>query len=380
MFIDVADIAAKNPGLTGSQDLYFSFNPPYGNGEMVRWSCKSGDLKPVCSQVPDITIGQTFTNTVIVPPIQVVTPNTAITVRDSAGQSIGRGAWVTIFKNMTSGNNTWQEWVANSETDANGRAVFNLEDTGSAVRYVVEVNAPWNQRQEHAQKKYTNLAYSALNNQAFNLASPNLKLTIKQPSTGRVSQWSSVQIEEVGAAPNYNPVSWVAGFGTDELGRVSMNLANSKIYRLTVYPGFGSKGTTTRCIVETDGSGTVSAVSGQCAALGAITAGVADLTLSAGNVTGRIYKNDAATGAEGAIVFAEAFDGNGNAISGKTVEGLVDEQGAYGVQLDPNFTWKIKVFYVNKPGETQLASLTTAQTVNFVAGSAIFSVNLEVKP
>jgi hypothetical protein len=101
--------------------------------------------------------------------------------------------------------------------------------------------------------------------------------------------------------------------------------------------------------------------------------------LSAGNVTGHIYKPGGTEAAEGAIVFAEAYSG-GSAVSGVTAEGQVENDGSFGLQLDTAYSWKLKVFYVNRPGETQLASITTPIDVVFTNGSAVIDRTLVVKP
>jgi hypothetical protein len=38
-------------------------------------------------------------------------------------------------------------------------------------------------------------------------------------------------------------------------------------------------------------------------------------------------------------------------VDGVTFETTVAANGSYGMQLDSAYTWKIKVFYVNAPGE-----------------------------
>jgi hypothetical protein len=67
----------------------------------------------------------------------------------------------------------------------------------------------------------------------------------------------------------------------------------------------------------------------------------------------------------GAIVFAEAFTvDTGIAVSGVTREAVTDSLGKYGLDLDPAYDWKIRVFHVNAPGEiTPLASFLAPVSV-----------------
>jgi hypothetical protein len=140
-----------------------------------------------------------------------------------------------------------------------------------------------------------------------------------------------------------------------------MKLDNSKTYKITAYPGYKASGTTTECIVSVDGSGIVSTVSGKCAAISSITNGIADFTLSAGNVVGRVVRPNGTSPVEGAIVFAEAYNSiSGSVITGKTLEAVTNANGDWGIQLDTSYTWKLKIFYVNLPTDVpQLASVTT---------------------
>ncbi len=348
LFIDSDEIAAKNPSFNGSYDLNFWVEPGWGRSDIVRWSCKSGDAKPICDSVPDVTIGQQFAQTIIASPIQAMTPNTTITIkRPSLNTAVGQGGWATLYQE----ENGWRRWIGHANTDLDGKATFNIENSAdAAARYTLEVNAPWADRQSYSMKRYTNLSFSQLNNQSFNLATPNLTLNMKQALGAGVSKWGYVHVDEVNAANNYNWVDWVGGSSVDVDGLVNLTLGSSKTFKINAYPGFGSVGTYTSCYVSVDSSGVVSPIVGKCTALGTVTNGVADFTLSAGNVQGFVKKSDNTTAAAGAIVFAQAYSGS-TLVDGVTFETTVAANGSYGMQLDSAYTWKLKVFYVNAPGE-----------------------------
>lgn len=355
LFIDTAQIANENPSWSGTKDLNFWFYPQSNNSDVVRWNCKSGDAKPVCSSVPDFTIGQDFSSTNISSPIQAATPNTRITIKTPAGV-IAPYSQVTLYKEMSG----YRNYIDYSSADENGVAAFNIENYTSSDRFSIEVRAPWELRQTHATATYRDVSFANLNSQEFSLATPNFKLNVKQALGAGVSQWGGISIQEVNAI-NFGFIDWVGSYGVDETGFSAMKLDNSKTYKITAYPGYKAAGTTTECIVSVDGSGIVSTVSGKCAAIASITNGVADFTLSAGNVVGRVVRPNGTSPVEGAIVFAEAYNSvSGIVISGKTLEAVTNANGDWGLQLDTSYTWKLKIFYVNLPTDVpQLASVTT---------------------
>lgn len=355
LFIDTAQIANENPSWSGTKDLNFWFYPQSNNSDVVRWNCRSGEAKPVCSSVPDFTIGQEFTSTIISLPIQAATPNTRITIKTPAGV-IAPYSQVTLYKEMSG----YRNYIDYSSADENGLAAFNIENYTSSDRFSIEVRAPWELRQTHATATYRNISFANLNNQEFALAAPNFKLNIKQALGVGVSKWGGISIQEVNAI-NFGFIDWVGSYGVDEAGFSAMKLDNSKTYKITAHPGYKAAGTTTECFVSVDGAGIVSTVSGKCAAISSITNGVADFTLSAGNVVGRIVRPNGTSPVEGAIVFAEAYNSvSGSVITGKTLEAVTNANGDWGLQLDTSYTWKLKVFYVNLPTDVpQLASVTT---------------------
>lgn len=355
LFIDSAQIANETPSLTGSTPLYFNFYPPSNNSDVVRWNCKSGDAKPVCSDIPNVTIGQNYSTLNLATPYQATLPNTKFIVKDTSGVPV-EWASVTLYKEMGG----YRQWLGYGNTDAAGRASFNIENLVQSDHFSIEVNAPWNLRQTLPTTTFRNLAYSALNNQEFAFATPNLKLNIKQALGAGVAKWSYAHIQEVDSS-TYNYIDWVGGYSADDVGETSMRLSNSKTYKITAYPGYKSAGTTTECFVAVDGSGVVSTVTAKCSAISSITNGVADFVLSAGNVVGRVVRPNGTSPVEGAIVFAEAHNAiTDQVITGLTREVVTNANGDWGLQLDTAYTWKLKVFYVNLPTDVpQLASVTT---------------------
>lgn len=344
MFVDPAEIAAKNPSVTGSVHLRANIEPPYGSTNSVRYECSNG-VGQLCSKLPQINLSNTSTPFAVLSAIGTVAlqaPNTRVTVVNPDNAPIGEGAWVTLFKD---GQNGAREWIGGSNTGSNGQAVFNVTDeTGT---FTLEVNAPHGKRGQFASKTYSGLTYAQLDESTRALATPNLKLKVQQPAvngTNKAAKWSWVNIERINE--QFNPTGWVPGSSTDDLGLASSFLDADGNYRLTVYPGGGSAGARTICDV-TVAAGVVSLIAGRCDA-GAVSINGFTITLSRGNVTGTITSGVAQTALAGAIVVAERVD-----------DSLPDQQfttgadGTYGFQLAQG-DWNIKVYYVNEP-DTNLA-------------------------
>lgn len=344
MFVDPAEIAAKNLGVTGSVHLRANIEPPYGSTTSVRYECSNG-VGQLCSKLPQINLDDTSIPFAVLSAIGTVplqAPNTRVTVVNPQGTPVGEGAWVVLFKD---GQNGAREWIGSSNTGSNGQAVFNVNDeTGT---FTLEVNAPHGKRGQFASKTYSGLTYAQLDESTRALATPNLKLKVQQPAvngTNKAAKWSWVNIERIN--DQFNPTGWVPGSSTDDLGLASSFLDADGNYRLTVYPGGGSAGARTICDV-TVAAGVVSLIAGRCDA-GAVSVHGFTITLSRGNVTGLITAVDNTTPLAGAIVVAERVD-----------DSLPDQQfttgadGTYGFQLAQG-DWNIKVYYVNEP-DTNLA-------------------------
>jgi len=358
-FIDAEAIRTLN-GSSTSQPIWVWVNPPYGSSTVATWGCMSGDDKPICSTLGSVPGSGAFTRASL-GNIQVTKPNTKVRITMPDASS-AQNSWVVIWSIKPSDANYGKRWLGGANTDADGYAAFNIDTStvGAGATYVVEVNAPWNKRAEFATKEYTNsgagLAWAAVNNQTFSPATPNLKITVKSPDETEVSKYGNVSIQEVNGSNQY--VSWVGGYGLDDKGVVSVNLAGSKRYMITANPGAGRPGVQTSCIVTTNASSpaVVSLVSGSCAT-GTLTSSALSLALNGGNVVGTIT---GPTGAAvvGAVVYANVTGATDETF---TVITSTSASGRYGLQLDPAKSWTIKVFPINKPDDTTpLATYTFA--------------------
>jgi hypothetical protein len=280
------------------------------------------------------------------------------------GVAVGRDAWVEIFK-LVSGN--WN-WVASSNTDNSGYATFNLSGYDKTNdRFVVRVNAPWNLRATYSSKTYDNtgsgLAWSAIdyttnNANSFSLATPNLRLIIKANST-TVNKWGWVGIEKYDSSGNYQ--SWVGSYGLDEVGKAAVLIPSSGKFKITSYPGPGKPGAATSCFVNTSAGGAISSFETCTAGSHVVVGGIEELslTLNSGNIIGHVTRSTGGTAVVGAVVYANwasDFYNDANAVVTST-----DENGNYGLQLDPSKQWKIKIIPMTPTdGSAKLASSTSA--------------------
>lgn len=379
LFIDDEEVRAKNSyAQTGGQlQVRITVDPPYGNSEIVRWDCSAGDSKPLCDQLTAYVVGTPYINTSLrtLNDVEFAVPNTRLNVKLGDGTTnAGQGAWAVILLE----ENGWKRWLTGSNTNADGQAVFNIDDTyknDPNARFTVEVNAPYQQRANYSQKNHTGLTWAQVNNHDFALGTPNLKLTVKQALSNDASAFGWVGLEEVDT--NLNWVSWLGGYGLDQLGTVSLTLPSSKKIRLTLNPGPGAIGARTFCVfdVSSQGGVTKSATSSQCPTAGSNIVNLStkemQLELSAGNLTGSVTKAGTSDAIAGAIVYAQAYLG-GTIQDGKTEQSVSRSDGRYGLQLDPTYNWKIKVFYVNPdgPGTRYDSLLVEYEVLGSTLGSA----------
>jgi hypothetical protein len=372
LFIDDEEVRAKNSyAQTGNQlQVRITVDPPYGNSEIVRWDCNAGDSKPLCDQLTSYVVGTPYISTSLrtLNDVEFAVPNTRLNVKLGDGTTnAGQGAWAVILLE----ENGWKRWLTGSNTNADGQAVFNIDDAyknDPNARFTVEVNAPYQQRANYSQKNHTGLTWAQVNNHDFALGTPNLKLTVKQALSNDASAFGWVGLEEVDT--NLNWVSWLGGYGLDQLGTVSLTLPSSKKIRLTLNPGPGAIGARTFCVFDVSSQGVVtkSATSSQCPTAGSNIVNLStkemQLELSAGNLTGSVTKAGTSDAIAGAIVYAQAYLG-GTIQDGKTEQSVSRSDGRYGLQLDPTYNWKIKVFYVNPDGATTLYdSFTTGWDIS----------------
>jgi hypothetical protein len=349
LFIDPVAIGTTNNGkLTGTQNLWMWIDPPYGNSNVVRTQCYSGQANTPCASLAQVTPGSgEFAQATIIAPLPA--PNTTINIKRPDGTtSAGANAWVSIMSIIKneSGQETGRNWIAGANTDATGKATFNIVDT--SVAFVLQVEAPWNQRGTYAGATYDTatgvfgLTWAAINNQNFSLASPNLTMSALKPSPsseGINSGWISVEKADI----SNNPIGWVAGYGLDQNGKASMKLAASGRFKITVNPGPGVGGVSTSCIVTTNGSPSpvVTIVDGQCGS-GSMLGTVISLPLATGNVTGTVTANGKPV--VGAIVTANTTTSPSDATLQVT---STDELGNYSFELNRSVNWDISITPVN---------------------------------
>jgi len=367
LFIDPAEIHAANPTVTGTIHLHASLEPPYGTNSSVRTDCNQGsnDAGTLCAKLSPIDLSNPSTPYVsqTIGTINLAAPNTRLTVTHPDNVAVGAGAWVVLFKENANCPGC-RLWLAGSNTGNDGVAAFNVTDTTGF--FSVEVNPPYSERGTYAMVTYNHLTWAQVN-ATFSVASPNLKLTVDQPTTHLAAKWSYVNIETIDSSGN--TTGWLPGSGTTEFGKTSLLLPNDGRFKLTIYPGGGSVGTRTTCNVQMAG-GVVSLISGACATGNITSAGQLTVTLSRGNVSGTITHGTGHSPLAGAIVYAERVGGASAAQTFTT-----GEDGTFGFQLDQG-DWTFKVFYVNEPGESIVPELNgVAKTISSQTNSP-FEINL----
>jgi hypothetical protein len=296
-----------------------------------------------------------------------VSPNTRIQVVAPGTSDAMANSWVTVFAFDTANVNN-RRWLGGGNSNSSGYASMNLETSTvpSSWRFAVEINAPWNQRQLYA-ANYDNNSGSGftwaelISGLALSPKEPNLTLTVNA-SNAVANKFGWIGVEEVTLSNgNENYVAWVGGYGLSESGISSIFLANSKRFRITAYPGQGRSGARTTCIVTTNGSGVVSQVADKCDA-GTFTSGAVTIALDGGNIVGMVKKASDNTPLVGAIVYANEV----NAVDESTaVITSTGTDGRYGLMLDPNKTWNIKVF----PVGTDKSTLSTGSRTNITPPS-----------
>jgi hypothetical protein len=380
LFIDPVEIRTKT-GLTGLQDLRVWVDPPWGTSDMVRWECRSGDQKPICSTLTDINLSQDTYATISNTEVTVLGPNTKLLIKDPrTNASVGANAWVSVFSYDSAAPQNGQQWVGGSNTDVNGLAAFYVETGTATTRFKVEVNPPWNSRVALAQKSYDNsgngytdadLKVQGVN---FTLGVPNAVVTIKSPGGTAANKWGWIGLEEVNSSTN-NPIRWAGGFGLNDTGTAAVTLSANKRYKVIANASNGRPGVQTLCYVETDSNVVLSKVTGLCAT-GSIENGTNNLTINlvSGNTAGVVRYDSKPV--PNAIVYANLATG-GNDDTAIYTATLAD--GSFGFDLD--FTggkqWVIKIFPFNETGKTALDKITLT---TLTQANANLSVTLSVKP
>jgi hypothetical protein len=358
LFIDRAAIMAANPTLTGSaNDLYVTVDPPYGTSDMVRWDCRSGDAKPVCSGMADFNVAADYATTAL-GDVTVLGPNTKLRVMDpSTSANVGAGSWVSLLEYKPSDPSYGVRWIAGSNTDASGYAAFNVDTATvvSTIRYKLEINPPWNKKSDLSPKTHDNngagLELSGINNQSFNLGTPNAFITIMAPDTTTPNRWGWIGLEEVNSSNQW--VAWLGGFGLDNLGKSAVTLSANKRYRISANPSGGRAGTRTECIITTDTSTVITRVANMCnsGSVGSQNSlSTLQINLNAGNVVGTV-KAPSGKVVVGATVYANVT-GASDEVDAVTTS--TNANGVFGLNLDQSKSWTIKIYPFNASGATEV--------------------------
>lgn len=351
-----ADEIKVQSGLTAANtyDIRVVVEPPFGSSDLVRLDCNSTDSKPVCANIPDFVLNaeqvasfsgalQTgFTAT-------FEAPNTKLQISNPDGDPLlERGTWVNLFALRNGGG---YDWISGGSSDALGLVAFNLDLTNPDQQYRLEINPPHNQGGDFAQATFSGLTRQQINQQSFRLTLPNLKLRVFDETGNTAARWAWVGVEEVNPSDNNAPVSWLTGAGTDRQGQVSLNLPNSKRYKIMLNPSAGTAGSFTNCLFDVNATGVVSKVAGSCDSLVSFSNGVWEIDLSAGNVLGRAsyQAGEIQVNLSGVLIVAKSGD--------LTVTTTSKADGTYALQLESGRTWTIEAFYVPKPEDPAFVSI-----------------------
>jgi hypothetical protein len=380
-FIDdevIAAQAAKYGSTTFSPHIYFY---PYGQANgAIQWSCNAGDAKPICSQLGSYTVGTPWATTNL-GDIQVLTANIRVQVtRPDNNQSIGEYGYVEILRF----DRGYDEWIGWGQTQSDGFAGFYIETSTAlaGAKFKVRVVAPWQYRMDFGTKIWDNntagYTHAQLNNLVLSLGVPNLKISTVLPNGSTPNKWGWSYLQETDA--NGVPTKWVESQSFDEFGRASYTLQANTKYKLVSFPRSGQSGSVTNCLIQSDSTTALSVVPGACVGGVFTSAGVMTLTLARGNVIGTVYSTNGTTPVAGAIIYANIVGATDEKMA---VTSCTLANGTYGITLDPNYQWELKIFPVNIPGATvQLANKTdlAAITPPAIGESTTLNVTLSAKP
>jgi hypothetical protein len=341
LFVDADAIRTLN-NYTTAQPLNVWVDPPYGGTvTMARWDCQSTQAKPICSGLQNVPATGDYP-TLALGDVTGVSPNTRVRVVAPGTSTPLPNAWVTVQAFDPAHPEYGTRWLGGGNSNSNGYVSMNLDTSTvqSGWKYLIEINAPWNQRETYATNLDTNSGNGYTWSEITSLSSkspatPNLTITVNA-SDASANKFGWIGVEEVNGSNI--PQRWVGGYGLNESAITSVYFAASKRFKITAYPGPGKTGARTVCIVSTNASAVVSAVSGQCGSQTVI-AGALTIALDGGNIVG-VVKNGT-TPLVGAIVYANTSDAVDETTAIITSTGA---DGRYGLQLDPTKTWNIKVF------------------------------------
>ena len=381
LFVDDAAIAAQSQNYGSTTFTPYIYVYPYGQTDgAIQWSCNAGDTKPICSQLGTYTIGTPWADKHL-GDIQVLTSNIKIKVmKPNGSENVGEYAYAELIRF----DRGYDEWVGWGQTDSQGFAGFYIETSTAlaGARYKIRVNPPWQYRSTYTAKVWDNTtsgySYDQLNNLQLALGTPNLKVSVVSPNGSTPNKWGWSYLEEVNSSNA--SIKWVDSTGLDEFGKTAYILEASKRYRLVAYPAGGRSGSVTSCLIQSDSATALTFVSGGCVGGTFNTTSEMTLVLARGNVIGTVYSTNGTTPVEGAIIYANIVGATDEKMA---VTSCTLANGTYGITLDPNYQWNIKVFPVNKPGVAiQLANKNdlAAITPPAIGESTTLNVTLSAKP
>ena len=380
-FVDDAAIASQALKYGSTDFTPHIYVYPYGdtNGA-IQWSCNAGDTKPICSQLGTYAIGTSWVDKHL-GDIQVLTSNIKIKIMKPNGtESVGAYSYAELIRF----DRGYDEWVGWSQTDSQGFAGFYVETSTAlaGAKYKIRVNPPWQFRTTYTAKVWDNstngYTYDQLNNLQLALGTPNLKVSVVSPNGSTPNKWGWAYIEEVNSSNA--SIKWIDSTGLDEFGKTAYILEASKRYRLVAYPAGGRSGSVTSCLIQSDSATVLTFVSGGCVGGTFNTTSEMTLVLARGNVIGTVYSTNGTTPVEGAIIYANIVGATDEKMA---VTSCTLTNGTYGITLDPNYQWNIKVFPVNTPGAAiQLANKNdlAAITPPAIGESTTLNVTLSAKP
>jgi hypothetical protein len=366
-FVDIANMKANNPGISGLQNLYLSINPGINGPNAVNTNCFSGQLNSPCANLPQLDFGATdFLATSV--SVHMLAPNLKISVLNIDGTPAGTNSYVQLYGFDQKLNKIW---LGCTWTDATGSTYFNV-DTSTFTSFGIHVEPGSSQTAAGIDYDNNGAGYSLadINNHSFRLGQPNLTLiAIGKNSSGnsRNNSWgwfNVIQIDPI----THNDVKWIAGLGFDQSGSHTLFLPPSSSYRIRIYPGPYVVGAETDCLVTTNSSGVVSLVADQCG-VSTLNGATLSVNLSAGNVYGTVTDKSGNPVAN-AIVYAQVVTGGTEKTA---VVGTTDSSGNYGLSLNnmTSYTISIIPFNDSNSGVQLLRSTSDPFTVTSLSPGAI---------
>ena len=382
LFIDSEAIGILNPWISDTSipiAFYLWVEPPWNseNSNIVRWSCSAGENKPICSQLSSVNLGTDYAVRDL-GTITALGPNAVVSITNpKVAQKARFNTWVTIYEKFGGAEcGKCSSWVGYSSVDSAGKAKFRLSDDPTK-RFFVEVNPSWEDRSSLSRKFHDNggegYTLESLNTLSFDLAEPNLKLKIKSPYNNDPSKWATVSIDVVDST-TFETLYGYRWLQLDERGEGGVHLDRGASYRLSIRPGNGQIGSTTQCIVtvEDSDSAVVTTHPGKC---GTATVNGTNLvlTLSSGNVTGRIVTPADSPAVTKVIVYA-----NYQETTTTAVVATADSNGTFSMELATNRDWTLKVIPLSDDGTTPFYQSKTITISATDLGNLAEGVRLEL--